>query len=162
MTRSKQNRAPKHFKAKGVLNDKVLETLEADCQQIVIQNHGHTDAEYQEALARISAGVSMDRVTKDMGLTRTALFVRAHNDPEGFGKMLKTALGISAFTQLEHAESALWGGDMSTGDVARDKAIAEHMRWKSSRLMRDLFGDKALIEASSFTVVVRNDSDDSV
>lgn len=122
----------------------------------IVRKHGGkvTNEEYKQALMDIATGHTMAKVTAELGIGRAALLIRAIEDAE-FAAMLKNAQRLGAYSQLEMAENALWAGDLSTGDTARDKAIAEHLRWKASRILRDQFGDKLEIEQKTFSIIVQ-------
>ena len=119
-----------------------------------------TEEQYQEALFRLACGEMMATVTADLGLSRSALLVRAGTDEE-FGRILKAAQTMGTSARLENAESALWGKEpYTTGNVQRDKALAEHARWMASRLDRETYGDKITHDVRSLNITVVKDDGD--
>lgn len=135
----------------------MVDKIQEEDRQIVKHAGGKvTEQQYQDALQRLADGDTMRNVTQELGLSRSALLVRAY-DHEDFGRMLATAMEIGQLAQLENAVDGLRGGEMSTGSIERDKAVADFAKWMASRVARRLFGDKLQIDQRQLQIVIRDD-----
>lgn len=119
-----------------------------------------SDDQLEWALDRIAAGDTMRNVTKSLGISRAALAVRAHDDPDGFGKSLSIAQEIGTWSRLENAEDMIMNGELSTGSFDRDREALKYAMWMASKLNRTKFGDKLQIDHRSVNVhIAREDSE---
>lgn len=115
------------------------------------------DEETVWALDRIAAGDTMMNITAQLGVSRAALYVRAYDDPDGFGRKLASAMEIGTFQRLENAENMLLNGELSTGDPIRDREYMKYAQWMASRLNRKVFGERALIDTKGGVTIVLPD-----
>lgn len=104
-----------------------------------------SEEDIEHALDRLANGDMMRNVTRDLGVTRSALLKRANVDDE-FGKTLRLAMEIGTFAMLENAYDTISGGELSTGDVQRDREIARFAQWYASRIGRRHFGERLQID----------------
>lgn len=96
----------------------------------------------------------------DYGLGSGTIAVKRRQDPE-FGQRYLEALEDAFLTVAQETRAVARGEPgFSSGDVQRDRLIVETDLKLASKLSRKLLGDKALIEASSFNITIRQDSDD--
>lgn len=110
-----------------------------------------SDEDIEHALDRLANGDTMRNITADLGVTRSALLKRANVDDE-FGKMMRIAMEIGTFAMLENAQNAIMGGECSTGDIRRDKEIADFAKWYAARMGRRIWGDRLTVDHASVVV----------
>lgn len=132
----------------------MVDQIEAEDRQITTWNYGKvTEEQYQHALERLANGDTMRNVTQELGLSRSALLVRA-NQHDDFRTRLSTAMEIGMLARLENAGEALAGGEGSTNSIERDKAVADFAKWMAARLGRRMFGDKLQIDQRSVNIII--------
>jgi hypothetical protein len=111
-----------------------------------------TDENIMYALERLMSGDTMRNVTEELGISRSALFVRAHSDPE-FKSMLQTALEMGTWSLVENTLLEL----QTTDDPAKTRALADFVKWYAARVARGQFGDKVQVDANILAVTVVKD-----
>ena len=119
-----------------------------------------SDDEEVWALDRITAGDTMLSVTQQLGVGRGALFSRAYDDPNGFGRKLALAMEIGTFARLENAENMIRKGDLTTGEFDRDKEYMRYAQFMAKTLNRRTFGDRQQIEVTQSTYILPKDADE--
>lgn len=118
-----------------------------------------SEQEYDWALEQLAAGNSMRNVCSHLGVSRSALLVRASYDPD-FDRLLRLSMEIGAHNMVETALDAVWGGESSTGSIERDKLVAQFTQWYAARRSRKDYGDRALIDAQSISITLKQSDSD--
>lgn len=110
---------------------------------------------WDEVIARASTGHLFKRITDDLNLSSGAIFARIYSDHD-FAERLYTALehGMLAlgFETIDIAD----GGELSSGDVQRDRLMIETRKWLAERLNKR-FSNRPTIEAQQVVINLPDD-----
>jgi hypothetical protein len=118
--------------------------------------------EWEWALEQVRSGNTDANISRHLGIAKGTIAVKRRQDPD-FAAAYLDALEDAFLTIAQETRAVARGEEgYSSGDVTRDRLIVETDLKLASKLSKKLFGDKAMIEAGSFTVVVKPDTDDLV
>lgn len=137
-------------------------TLVADAERrIQTKNeYGRFEAVYppemwEDVIVRAASGQLFKRITDDLGLASTAILAKIYSDHD-FAQRLYTALehGMLAlgFETIDIAD----GGELSSGDVQRDRLMIETRKWLAERLNKR-FSNRPTIEAQQVVINLPDD-----
>lgn len=115
--------------------------------------------EWDWVIDRIRDGDTDANIARHFGLSSGAIAVKRREDPE-FRQRYFDALEDAMVAIAQDTMAVARGVEgYSSGDVQRDRLIVETDLKLASKFAKKILGDKPLIEAASFTVIVKQDGD---
>lgn len=138
----------------------------SDSQELSIFENQELSDEQRTVLGRLAVGDSIDTACKAAGVTRYRYAQWMANEP-AFSRSTLSARAIVADHHLDELDTLM----RTEADVNRLRLLAEHRRWKASKLISKVYGDRldvnvtqtvdlagALAEAEARRVRLRCDS----
>lgn len=111
--------------------------------------------QWDEIIERMRCGDLVTNVAKMYGLSSGAIQVKCREDKD-FRERFYDAIEDAMMQKVLEIDDIASGGELSTGDVARDRLIAEYRMKIGAKLNRKL-ADRATVQAETIQVIVNPD-----
>lgn len=108
-----------------------------DSQELSIFDNQELSEQQQRVLGRLAVGDSIDDACKAAGVTRYRYAQWMANQP-AFSQSTLSARAIVADHHLDELDGLM----QTEKDVNRLRLLAEHRRWKASKLIAKVYGDR--------------------
>lgn len=149
MARAKNNKSPEIAKAAMETKKEMIATSRA-----VGRPSMRTEEMEVEIITRLADGEGLLSITSDSHMpSRSTISEWMAKDPE-FLKKVMSSYQMNTLFMAEFAMNVLDGGEHSTGNVERDKAKANFVKWLMGKYNRPLFGEHIDIKQTTETVQI--------
>lgn len=119
------------------------------------QFQSYPDELWDEVLSRAAAGHLFRKITADLNLSSGAILAKIYADHD-FAERFYQALSHSMLSISLDTIDIADGGELSSGDVQRDRLMIETRKWLAERLNKR-FSNRPTIEAQQVVINLPDD-----